>query len=836
LVKISVEWLSELLPVELPAEQIAARLTGVGFEVEGREERTLPGGEGGIVAALVRTRKPIEGSDHLSVCEVDDGAQRFQVVCGAQNYQAGDVVPLARVGAALPGGQTITRAKLRGVESAGMLCSARELGLSDDHSGLLILPRDTKLGTPLAALLGLPDTVLDVNVAPNRPDALSHLGIARELAALTGARLKVTGAPAPEAPAAPRGKAPKAAAGAGSAGAAARVDVEDAAGCPRYVARVIEGVRIGPSPLHLQERLRSCGVRPISNVVDATNLALLELGHPLHAFDLDKLAGGRIVVRRARAGEPMVTLDGKERALSEDDLVIADGERPVAIAGVMGGATSEVHAGTTRILLESAVFDPARVRRTARRHALHTEASHRFERGADERMAQQAADRCAELIVQLAGGRILPGSIDRWPAPKPLRRIWVRPARVRAVLGASVPDAEVETRLRSLGLVPLEEAGSSAEHRLWEVPSFRLDLTREIDCVEEVARQRGLDSIPIVLHPAGIGETAAESPAAVAVRRAREALAARGYDEVVNYSFLAEKDLLALAPRTAGVEPVRPLRVANPLTVEQGALRTSLVAGLLRTLQRNLAHGASDVRLYELARVYLPQHDAAHPEGPLAWPVAEPTRLGLLAHGRAQPRFWAKQDESQVSFFDLKGLIEDLTSSLRLQDVSFAPAPASAAPYLHPASAGLLRAGGEALGVFGELHPLVAAHFEVPQGVLVGELSWEGLAARARLVAQMGGVPRFPAVPRDLAFVVDAAVPAARALAEIRAADDKGLLESVELFDQYRGHQVPAGKKSLAFSLTLRAPDRTLTDPEADALCAAAAARLKASLGAELRT
>jgi phenylalanyl-tRNA synthetase beta chain len=305
---------------------------------------------------------------------------------------------------------------------------------------------------------------------------------------------------------------------------------------------------------------------------------------------------------------------------------------------------------------------------------------------------------------------------------------------------------------------------------------------------------------------------------------------------VVNYSFVAEKDLLALAPRAAGVAPVRPLRIANPLTVEQGALRTSLVPGLLRTLQRNLAHGAPDVRLYELARVYLPQHDAAHREGPLAWPVAEPRRLGFLAHGRAQPRFWAAKDESQVSFFDLKGLVEELAAVLRLEDVSFAPAPAVTAPYLHPASAGLLSVGGEALGAFGGLHPLVAAYFDVPQGVLLGELSWDGLAARARLVAQMGGVPRFPAVPRDLAFVVDAAVPAARVLAEIRAADDKGLLESIELFDQYRGPQVPAGKKSLAFSLTLRAPDRTLTDTEADALCAAAAARLKASLGADLRS
>ncbi len=821
--KISVRWLRELCPVDLDDDQIAAALTSAGLEVESRERRELQGGEGGIVAALVRERKAIAGSDHLSLCEVDDGARRWQVVCGAQNYQQGDVVPLARVGAVLPGGQKIARAKLRGVESFGMLCSARELGLSDDHAGLLILPRGAKLGTPLSELLGLPDTVLDVNVPPNRPDALSHLGIARELAALTGATLRVP-QPAVAAEPAARGKQP--------VDAAARVEVEDAAGCPRYVARVIEGVRVGPSPLHFQERLRVCGVRPISNVVDATNLTLLELGHPLHAFDLDKLQGRRLVVRRARDGEPLTTLDGKERTLAADDLVIADAERAVALAGVMGGATSEVSAGTTRIVLESAVFDPAAVRRTARRQALHTEASHRFERGADEQMARLAADRCAELIVQLAGGKVLGGAIDRFPSPLPPIRVAVRPARVRAVLGAEIGAAEVEKRLRSLGLAPV---GGSEEKRVWEVPSFRRDLSREIDCVEEIARQRGLDSIPVVLHPAGVGETAAPRPAEQVAALARAALSARGYDEVVNYSFVAERDLLALAPRTSGATPARPIRVANPLTVEQGAMRTALLPGLLRNLAFNLAHGAADVRLYELGRAYLPRLDAAHPKGPLAWPVAEPRRLGILAYGRAAPRFWGRPGDEPVGFYEVKGLVEGLLAALRIEGAVFDPATAQTTPWLHPASASAVQAGGIALGAFGELHPLVAAHFDLPRGVLVGELDWEALEPRARLVPQMGGVPRFPAVPRDLAFVLDAAVPAARALAEIRTADEKGLLESIELFDQYRGPQVGTGKKSLAFSLTLRAKDRTLTDAEADAVCAAVAARLRASLGAELR-
>src|SRR5437899_4922805 len=438
--KVSLNWLRELCATDLPADELARRLTFAGFEVEGTEERGLSQrglGQGAdVVAARIAASERIAGSDHLSICQVDDGRGTHQVVCGAQNFRVGDVVPMARPGAVLPGGQRIGRAKLRGVESAGMLCSARELGLSEDHSGLLILPRETPLGTRLEELLGLPDTVFELNVTPNRPDALSHLGIAREVHALTGAALRV-----PQ---------PRLAEGGKRIDALARVAVEDAKRAPRYLARVIEGVRIGPSPLRLQERLRGCGVRPISNVVDATNLALLELGHPLHAFDLDRLAGARIVVRRARPGEPLLTLDGKQRTMSEDDLVIADAEKPVALAGVMGGQTSEVSDRTTRILIESAVFDPAGTRRTARRHGLHTEASHRFERGADEQAARLAADRCAELIVKLSGGRVLSGAIDRYPSPRPPAHFWVRPARVSPGLGPPVDPSEVAPRLQSI--------------------------------------------------------------------------------------------------------------------------------------------------------------------------------------------------------------------------------------------------------------------------------------------------------------------------------------------------------------------------------------------------
>jgi len=795
--KISLNWLRELCPVSLSDDEIAQKLTSIGLEVEGREKRGIGPG---VVAARVVTRDPIPGSDHLSVCKVDDGAGTHQVVCGAQNYGPGDVVPMARPGARLPNGTEVQRAKLRGVESDGMLLSQRELGLSDDHSGLMILPREARVGTPVDELLGFPDTILDVNVTPNRPDALSHVGIARELSAITGVPVRV-----PASKPAGKGELP------------GRVDVEDTQRCPRYVARVIESVHVGPSPLWVQERLRACGVRPISNVVDATNLALLELGHPLHGFDLDKLAGRRIVVRRAREGEPLTTLDGKERKLSADDLVIADGEKPVALAGVMGGQTSEVGEKTTRVLLESAMFEQAGIRRTSRRHALHTEASHRFERGMDEHGADRAADRCAELIVQLAGGRLLPGAIDVYPSPREPAKLLVRPARVSAVLGVPVGEAEVDRWLRALQLVP---AGGGR----WSVPSWRQDLTREIDCIEEIARLRGYDTIPVKLHPAGVGETAAIAPQWRVTAQARAALSAHGFDEALNYSFLAEKDLAAVSPQT-------PLRVANPLTTEQGAMRTTLLAGLLRNVGYNLARGVRDLKLYELGRVYLPEADARHPSGELAWPAHEPRRLGLALTGSRRAKSWSGGGDA-ADFYDLKGAVEDVLEAMGIAEARFQP---GAHPALHPASSSALLVRGQPAGNLGQVHPSVAAHFEVPQETFVAELDWEALLEHSLALKHLRGVPKFPAVARDLAFVVEASVPAERLLEEIRGADSTKLLEHVTLFDVYRGPPVPEGRKSVAFGLSLRAPDRTLTDAEADALCASIRDRLKARVGAEIR-
>ena len=792
--RISLKWLRELCPVELTDDEIAGKLTMAGLEVEGRHARGIGPN---IVAAKVVSVAPVPGSDHLSVCIVDDKNGRHQVVCGAKNFAADDVVAYARPGAKLPGGSKIEVAKVRGVESAGMLLSERELGLSDDHSGLLLLPAGSPLGQAVDSILAVPDTLFEINVTPNRPDALSHVGIARELAALAGLSVRM-----PPAPPAGIGALP------------ARVDVEDAERCPRYVARVLEGVHMHQSPPQVQERLRACGVRPINNVVDATNLALLELGHPLHAFDLDLLKGARIIVRRAREGEPLITLDGKERKLTADDLVIADAEKPVALAGVMGGQTSDISDRTKRVLLESAMFEPRGIRRSARRHGLHTEASHRFERGMDEKAAGAAADRCCRVIVDLAGGKALPGAIDRYPAPQPPTRVWVRPARVSAVLGARIEPAEVEQRLKSIGLEPAE---GDAGRRLWTVPSWRRDLSREIDCVEEVARLRGYDTIPSVLHKAALGETAAARPEVRLTQAIRATLAAHGFDEVLNYSFVAERDLHVFAERAA-------LRVANPLTVDQGAMRWTLLAGILRNVAHNLHRGVTSLRLYELGRAYLPEADPV-------WPRREPRKLALAVSGARARKSWTGGGEP-ADFYDLKGAIEASLEAIGIPGPRFEPATE---PWFHPAAAAALVLGEGPVGTLGQIHPRVARHFEVPPQTYVAELDFAALLSKGVPLKTIQAVPRFPAVARDLAFVVDAAVPAQRMLEEIRSADAGGLLEQVTLFDVYRGAPIPEGKKNVAFGLSLRAPDRTLTDEEADTLCASIRARLETSLGAQIR-
>jgi phenylalanyl-tRNA synthetase beta chain len=807
MMRVLLSWLREL--VELPSDvnEVARRLTMAGLEVEKIER--LDHGLEKVVVGEVRVRDPIAGTK-LSVCRVFDGTQELQIVCGAQNYAAGDHVPVAQVGALLPNGTAIGQAKLRGIESFGMLCSSKELSSKDldwedGVDGLMILPRETVPGTPIAQVIGRDEVVFEINVTPNRGDALSHVGVARDLAVLFNSAVKLESSPV-----------------AASGTASATIEIAAMDLCSRFTGQVIEGVKIGPSPAWLANRLRALGQRPINNIVDATNYVMLELGQPLHAYDLARVTGARLVARRANAGEVLRTLDGKERVLVVDDLVIADAERPVGLAGVMGGEDSEVKPATTTLLLESAHFLPASIRRTAKRYGLHSEASHRFERGVDPEGVKSALERLTSIILETAGGHAVGPVIDvvAKPFERPVARLERR--RLDSTLGVQVPWTEAVALLRRLGL---EAVASSDDEASFAIPGYRRDLTAGIDLIEEVARIRGFESIPATIL-SGAGTNANEPQNIAAERRLRQALSAAGFDEAVNYAFVPAAELQRLRPDVA------PIALRNPLAEDQAVMRTTLVGGLLRNVARNLRHGVAATRSYELGRVYLPltAEPIAKP-GDASYTVADERRqLTLVATGPRSEGWTGGKDV--VDFYDLKGAVEEILDGLAITAAVFEKSPV---PWLHPRSSTRLVLGERLLAVLGELHPTVADAFQLPRGVYVAEFDAEALIAEARLLPRFHGVPRFPASLRDLAVVVDDSVTASAVQLEMRRADAAGLVEDVQLFDVYTGAQLPPGKKNLAFSLRYRSSDRTLTDEEVSTLHASIVERLGSVFGAALR-
>ena len=802
--RISLEWLADFVELDLEDPELPERLANglllAGLEVEAleRPERACDG----LVVAEVLSVAPHPNAERLKVCRLADGARERSVVCGAPNVEAGLRVVLAKPGARMPGGMEIGIAEIRGERSEGMICSERELGLGAEHGGVMALDGAPAVGGDAAELLGLNDVVFDISITPNRADCLSALGVAREAAALLGAPLRT-----PEIAAREDENAP--------AASICAVEIQDADKCPRYAARVVRGARIGSSPGWMRRRLRAAGMRPINNVVDVTNYVMLSLGQPLHAFDLRRLAGRKIVVRRWAGDDgPFTTLDGQERGMDEEDLMICDAEKPVAIGGVMGGLDSEVSADTRDILLESAYFAPVAIRRTRRRLGMSTEASYRFERGVDPSGVVRAADSAAELIRRTAGGVIAAGVVDAYPSPIAPKRVPIRVARASGLLGVSLDASRVRESLESLGLsVSAEDAGVLGV----EVPTFRPDIEREIDLIEEVARRMGYESIPSTLPAAG-------RPVAGATRvrslelRARRMMLAGGFSEALNYSFVSGDALRRMGWRDAEMVALR-----NPLSAEMDALRTTLLAGLLANAARNMSRGAREVRLFELGRSFHPLEGEALPEQTL--------RLAGLLAASAPPDEDAPHPEA---LFELKGVLERFLSSLRMRRLRFEPA--DAAPGWDSAAVSRILAGDAALGHIGMPSPEALSVRDIETGAFAFEISLDALAEIEPASSRVTPLPKYPASLRDLAVVVDAGRTNGQVEEVIRQAGGEWL-ESVELFDVYEDSALRAsGEKSLAYSLVFRHPEATLTDAQVGEAFEEILGSLAKRLGARLRS
>ncbi len=799
--KVSLKWLASYVDLDLPAAEIAERLTLSGTEVSG-VSRT--GEWEQVVVGRVTEVAPHPNADRLRLATVDTGDGIQTVVCGAPNVATGQKVAFARVGARLIDAHTgkpavLKPATIRGFKSSGMVCSERELGLSGEHTSILVLPDDAPVGTPLGDYIG--DTILDLDVTPNRPDCMSVVGVAREVAALTGAELrdldpflayKETDRPVKS---------------------VASVQIIDRDLCSRYCATVVEGVRRGPSPPWMQQRLMAGGMRPINNIVDITNYVMLELGQPLHAFDLSKLAGRKIVVRRAREGERITTIDGAEHELSPQMLAICDAERPVAVAGVMGGAGSEVSGATRSVLVESATFAPASIRRTAAALRTRTEASARFEKGLPPALAEIAVRRATHLFVQLCGGKAAKGIIDVYPGKERDVRVTVTSDRLRRVLGIDLPRARVRGVMTSLGFscrwVP-------PDRYVVRVPYWRTDVRIAEDVIEELARVIGYDELPTTSLSGPLPEGRPDELLEFR-ERLRDRFVAAGMQEIITYSMIGA-DLIGKVIPAWGLADKPPLRIANPLSAAHEFARTSLRPGLLRALA-NAASGAELVALFEVGRAYIARADDL--------PDEVETVCGAVT-GRLPDR-WGAPSERQADFFLAKGYIEAALQPLGL-DLCFSEAEEEG--LLHGRTAGI-EAGMERVGVIGQVDPRIVARFDLDNDVLLFEID-VAAALRAR---QRGGpiyspVSRFPAVEQDVALVVDATLPAGRLQEAIEATP---LVERAAVFDVYSGPGVPRGKKSVAFSLTYRAADRTLADEDVARTQRKMIERLAHEFGAELR-
>ena len=825
---VTLNWLKNYIDFEFSPSELADRLTMLGIEVESIKQ--LGAELEGVVVGSVTSIQPHPNADKLVLCQVDIGeTEELQIVCGAPNAREGMLAPVATIGATLPIGLTIKRAKLRGEVSLGMLCSEKELGLSEDAAGLMELPTDTPLGTSLSEALGLDDVVFELEITPNRPDCLSLIGVAREIRAETGNALKLPQVDFNEDETDIREMT--------------SVTIEAPDLCPRYAARVIRGVKVGQSPAWLQHRLESVGIGIINNIVDITNFVLMEYGQPLHAFDYHKLTENRIVVRRAAAGENITTLDEIARELTPDMLVIADAEKPVALAGIMGGYDSEITETTCDVLLESAYFNPSSIRATAKALGISTEASYRFERGADPGVVLAALDRAAQLIAELAGGSICKGIVDVYPGQQPLRRIQLRPERVNFILGTALEAAEMVQILRHLGF-DIEESRpevaptgtkkdrdpevAPTEKSVFQVtaPTFRSDITREIDLIEEIARVYGYDNIPTTL-PKGDIPVPVPNPSTEVRKHIKYFLLAAGMMEAINYSFCDPNCFDKI--RFTADNPLRDaLKLRNPLSPEMSVLRTTLIPSLLENAQHNRNHQIDTIALFEIGNVFI--QDGGSSRSDLRIATLEPERVTGILAGQIGDGVYSNPYR-EPDFYDIKGLVEGILEVCGIVDYTLQKTDA---PTFHSGRNAAVLLDDRQLGTFGEAHPEVLENYDLPYKAYLFDFDMEALVDAAIFAKRFEPIPVYPKVERDLAIVVDKELLSDIPTGLIYATGGE-LVESVRLFDVYEGEQVPEGKKSLAYAITYHSATETLTDKAVNALHDKVVKRLNQELGAELR-
>ena len=805
--KVSISWLKDYVPIEMDPADLAEALTMVGLEIESVSDRY--GYLDTVYVGRIEEIAPHPNADKLHLCQVDTGQGKVTVVCGAPNAKTGMLSPIALPGTEFPEGFVLEKSVIRGQASEGMLCSEGELGLGEDRSGIMALDPALTVGGKLASALALLDTVFEIEITPNRPDCLCLIGVAREIAAIQKVGLKY-----PDFSLADKGN---------MISEKTSIKIEAPDHCPRYVARLLEDIKIKPSPFWMQDRLLSIGQRPINNIVDVTNFILMETGQPLHAFDFDFLEENRIVVRTANKGERFVTLDEKERVLDSEMLMICDGKKAVAVGGIMGGFNSEIKDSTTRVLLESAYFNPVSIRRTSKRLGLSTEASHRFERGADPDGQIAAANRAAKLMLELGGGRLISGLIDEHPNPQSVKSLKLSVKKTNRLLGTQVKSREIANLLKSIEFT-VEKKGSKKEEDLLTVtpPSFRADISRPEDLMEEVARLSGYNNIPTTFPV--MPSTGRSLHKRIDVRnRIRRLMTGFGFRETTTYSFMHQQsaDRLRLKP----ADPRRQLvDILNPLTEDQAVMRTSLVPGFLETVHYNFSQQIKNLKIFEIGKIFINENPGHLPR--------EPEMLAGLWTGSRYEDSWHDQT-ADCDFYDIKGVVEGLLNALQIDGIQFTRLVDEDCTYTSAGHTAQILSNDTLLGLVGEIHPEVLANYDLKQPAFLFELNFDQLLPLIKDTIKSKPTPKFPAIFRDITIIVDNDIEAQKIVAE-GYNQAEALVESFKLLDVFEGKPIAEGKKSVSLRVTYRSPQKTLQDEDVTPIHQSIANRLVKAFNASL--